>query len=139
LETKVLFALCERDFTEAVDELGKETRTLRKKQGTAFVFLFVADEGDELLASELRKFMHPEGAISAGVYRPFRACLSIGLPAVADQPRLGMYRPFRHKCAISKLPSGGESMLACLMSGECRHGPVRIWGNGFQKAFGATA
>jgi hypothetical protein len=60
LETKVHLHFCKRDFTEAVDELGKETRTLGKKQGTAFVFLFVADEGDELLASEWRKFMQIE-------------------------------------------------------------------------------
>ena len=32
----------------------------------------------------------PEGTTHDGVYRPFGACVSIGLPTVAYQPRLGM-------------------------------------------------
>jgi hypothetical protein len=84
-----------------------------------------------------------ERVTSGGVCRPFTACLSIGLHAVAYQSRLGMNRPFSPECSISKLPSCGESTLARLESGDGRNGPsegryglARIRGSGFQKILG---
>ena len=44
----------------------------------------------EALDSRTPGVSGPAGATHAGVYRPFGACVSIGLPTVAYQPRLGM-------------------------------------------------
>ncbi len=61
----------------------------------------------------------PEGATHSIVCRPSKACLFNGLPTVAYQPRLGMYRPLRPKCTASKSVTEGPFSLPLAYAAGC--------------------